>query len=149
MSDSYPLQASQGYLVALYSSINNRRFESALAPLGLSRVNWCILLAAGQEGLTAPSDIAEFIGIDRTATSRGLRRLEADGLVHRESGTKDRRKTTVRLTEEGSTRLVQANAAASENAEHFTSKLTTEELEKFIATLKKLMAGEPRSVTGL
>jgi DNA-binding MarR family transcriptional regulator len=51
-------------------------------------VGWCILLAVEEEGLKNPSEIAQFVGIDRTATSRALRQLEDEGLIAREMGAR-------------------------------------------------------------
>jgi DNA-binding MarR family transcriptional regulator len=90
-------------------------------------VGWCILLAVEEEGLKNPSEIAQFVGIDRTATSRALRQLEDEGLISREMGREDRRTTTVTLTEEGQMRLIQARPLCVENMDHFNAKLSAAE----------------------
>ncbi|MCB1366557.1 MAG: MarR family transcriptional regulator [Rhodobacteraceae bacterium] len=149
MTEPYDLHAAIGYQITLFSRINERRFEQGLNALGLTRVTWCILLSAGQQGLANPSDIAAFIGIDRTATSRGLKRLEADRLITRASGDADRRTTEVALTEHGKAILQRANECASENAEYFNSKLSWYERDMLTTILAKLLAGETRDVKGL
>ena len=90
---NYRLHASLGYNLSLAARLQERRLDDALKTLGLSRTTWCVLLAVGVEALTQPSEIATFIGIDRTATSRALRMMEADGLLTRESGRADKRTT--------------------------------------------------------
>ena len=97
----YRLHDSLGYKLSLAARLQERRLDEALKTLGLTRTTWCILLAVGVEGHAQPSDIAAFIGIDRTATSRALRHMEAKGLLTRRSGTDDRRTTRVVLTEAG------------------------------------------------
>ncbi len=149
MSDSYNLQSSLGYQATLFSRISERRFERELLPLGLTRVNWCVLLAVGHEGLQNPSAIAPFVGIDRTATSRALRRLDADGLVMRENSTEDHRKTNVTITAKGKQKLVQANSAASANADHFNAKLSWFEQRTLKEILEKLVEDEVRDVSKL
>ena len=149
MSDSYDLHASLGYQATLFARIAERRFEKELAPLGLTRVTWCVLLAVGQEGHKNPTDIANFVGVDRTATSRALRKLEADGLITRTGGQGDKRTTKVSITEIGSNRLEFATVAASKNAEHFTKKLSWYERDTFATIIKKLMEDEIRNVPGL
>lgn len=149
MSKTYDLHASIGYQATLFSRITERRFEAALTPLGLTRVLWTVLLAAGQEGLKMPSEIAEFVGIDRTATSRALRRLEATGLVTRKSEGPDKRARQVILTEIGRKALADANAAAAENAAHFAAKLTWYETSTLSEILTKLMTGETRDIDAL
>ena len=149
MTDHYDLHASLGYRLTYAARLAERRFEAALSPLGLSRTMWCVLLAAGQEGLSAPSDIAAFIGIDRTATSRALRALDDAGLVTRAAGTGDRRMTRVALTEAGQDRLAAASRAAAENATHFTAKLDPADRAALDTALDRLTAGEAIPVRGL
>jgi len=149
VSDRYSLQDSLGYQITLLSRINERLFEQRLAPLGLTRITWCVLLAVHQEKLVNPSEIAAYIGIDRTATSRALRRLEADGLIARAGGAADRRTTEVSATLAGATRLAKATTAARTNAERFADKLSRYERLRLIELIDKLMAGEQRNVKGL
>jgi len=149
MTSAYDLHDSLGYQITLFSRISERRFEAALAPLGLSRVTWCVLLGVGQQGLKSPSEIADFVGIDRTATSRALRRLERDGQITRSNGQKDRRMTEVAITPQGAERLKVATARARENADYFKQKLSWYEQETLSLIIRKLMQGEARDVSGL
>lgn len=145
----YDLINSLGYQITLLSRVSERLFEKRLAPLGLTRVNWCVLLAVHQQQLANPSDIASFVGIDRTATSRALRKLEEDGFIQRCSGSGDRRKTEVLATGLGRQCLEQANIAAQHNADHFSGKLSRYERDSLNNLLGKLMDGEARNVKGL
>jgi DNA-binding MarR family transcriptional regulator len=149
MSQTYDLHASLGYQLTLLSRINERKFEQHLAPLGLTRVKWCVLLAVHEQGLKNPSDIAEFVGIDRTATSRALRALDSDGLISRCSGKNDKRMTEVALTTKGHNVLAGAIAAAKTNANHFSEKLSWYERTTLTEIIQKLMKGEARDVAGL
>ncbi len=138
----YSLHASIGYQSTLTSRVFERRLEECLKPIGLTRLNWCILLAVIEEKLTSPSDIAEFVGIDRTATSRALRHLERDGLIERGAGRNDRRRTVVSPTSQAREKLDRAIPGALSNAEHFASKLTQEERETLAALLLRMRDGE-------
>lgn len=149
MSNTYDLHASLGYQLTLLSRISERKFEQRLAPLGLTRVKWCVLLAVHEQGLKNPSDIAEFIGIDRTATSRALRALDGDGLISRCGGKDDKRMTEVALTDQGISLLAKAITAAKSNANHFNEKLSWYEQSTLTEIIKKLMQGEARDVSGL
>ncbi len=149
MPEPYQLHDSIGYQSTLFSRICERRFERALTPLGLTRVSWCVLLAVGQEGCKTPSGIAAFIGIDRTATSRALRRLEEGGMISRCGGKNDRRTTEVSITEAGRSRLDLATKAARENADYYNAKLSWYEQDMLASITKKLMQGEARDVSGL
>ncbi len=111
----YRLHQSLGYHLSVTSRIQERRLDEGLKTLGLTRITWCVLLAVGNEGLTQPSEIAAFVGIDRTATSRALRQMEAAGLIARAGGTGDRRTTHVALTALGRQRIVHGTPFAMEN----------------------------------
>ena len=75
----YRLHHSIGYHLSLAARLQERRLDGWMRPMGLTRTTWCILLAVANENLTRPSEIAEFVGIDRTATSRALRQMEEIG----------------------------------------------------------------------
>lgn len=123
MNEGYRLHDSLLYQLTLTSRLQERRLEDGLRRLGLTRATWCVLLAVHVERLTRPSEIAEFIGIDRTAISRALRQMEAAGWIARSGGTKDRRTTTVEITPEGAALVSRATPVAEDNARHFLSKL--------------------------
>jgi DNA-binding MarR family transcriptional regulator len=127
MRAKFGLHESLGFRITRTARTIERRVESGLKTYGLTRVGWCILLAVEEEGLKNPSEIAQFVGIDRTATSRALRQLEDEGLISREMGREDRRTTTVTLTEEGQMRLIQARPLCVENMDHFNAKLSAAE----------------------
>jgi DNA-binding MarR family transcriptional regulator len=138
----FGLHDSLGHHVTRTARIVERRVEGQLRQFGLTRVGWCVLLAVAEEGKQNPSDIAEFVGIDRTATSRALRTLETDGLIAREMGRDDRRTTEVRMTELGEAKFRAALPTCREATEHFHGKLEADELLTLRRLLTKLAAGE-------
>ncbi|MCU4654030.1 MarR family transcriptional regulator [Roseibacterium sp. SDUM158016] len=138
----FGLHASIGHHITRSARIVERRVEGGLRHHGLTRVGWCILLAVEEEGLKNPSEIAHYIGIDRTATSRALRQLENDGLIGREMGREDRRTTEVSLTDEGRARLRAAMPLCVENMAHFNAKLSAAESLELKRLLTLLTAGE-------
>ncbi|MFU8883777.1 MAG: MarR family winged helix-turn-helix transcriptional regulator [Rhodobacterales bacterium] len=134
----YRLHASLGYHLSVAARQQERRLDEQLKPLGLTRTTWCVLLAVGNEGLSQPSDIASFVGIDRTATSRALRQMEADGLLARSSGTEDRRTRQVDLTPKGCAAILAATPFARQNADIMAAQLAPGEQEALIRLLAKL-----------
>lgn len=139
---TYRLHRSLGYHLSRAARVQERRLDEGLRTLGLTRTTWCILLAVGNEGLTQPSEIAEFVGIDRTATSRALRSMEADGLISREAGNGDGRTTAVILTDLGKQRLARGTPMAIDNNAIMHDRLTPEERDEIIRLLAKLTEGE-------
>jgi DNA-binding MarR family transcriptional regulator len=140
--NKFGLHDSMSHHITRTARLMERRVDGGLRALGLTRIGWCILLAVEEEGLRNPSEIAQFVGIDRTATSRALRQLESEGLIGREMGREDRRTTEVTLTEEGQLRLAQARPLCRENMDHFNAKLTVAEARELRRLLSVLASGE-------
>ncbi len=138
----YRLHDSLGYHLSLAARLQEKRLDDGLRALGLTRTTWCILLAVGNEGLSQPSDIADFVGIDRTATSRALRSMEADGLIDRCSGEGDGRTRAVLLTDLGRAKIPQASKVARGNGEILAERLSPDEVDALKSLLRKLQAGE-------
>jgi len=142
----YRLHASLGYQLSLAARLQERRLDEGLKSLQLTRITWCALLAIGNEELSQPSDIAQFVGIDRTATSRALRQMETAGLIARATGQGDGRTRRVALTDKGRALLVQGTPLAIENNAIMEDRLNPQERETLIALLQKLHAGEKISL---
>lgn len=149
IEQQYRLHQSLGYQMSLTTRLQERRFEDQLKTLGLTRITWCILLAVEIENLVNPSDIASFVGIDRTATSRALRQMETAGMIAREDGKKDGRTTLVALTDMG--RELQSRAApmARDNAQYWQAKLDRDEVLELRRLMSKLRDGENAALTRL
>ena len=143
----YRLHQSLGYHLSLAARLQERRLDDGLRDLGLTRTTWCILLAVSNEDLTQPSDIATFIGIDRTATSRALRSMEADGFISRHSGQGDRRTTRVELTPRGKSLIAKGTAIAVGNNGIMHSKLGDLDSRRLKALLSILIEGEDADLT--
>jgi DNA-binding MarR family transcriptional regulator len=139
---TYRLHTSLGYHLSRAARVQERRLEEGLRTLGLTRTTWCILLAVGNEHLSQPSEIAEFVGIDRTATSRALRSMEAEGLISRAAANGDGRTTEVRLTDRGCTRLARGTPMAEANNAVMETRLSATEAEHLRRLLARLTEGE-------
>ncbi|HAV07816.1 MAG TPA: transcriptional regulator [Rhodobacteraceae bacterium] len=145
----YRLHSSLGYHLSIASRVQERRLDDQLKTLQLTRTTWCILLAVGNESLTQPSDIADFVGIDRTATSRALRGMEEDGLITRASGDGDRRTRCVMLTTKGEKTIQLATPMARSNARAIADQLAPEERAELLRLLGKLRTAEDISLNTL
>lgn len=139
---TYRLHRSLGYQLSLAARIQEKRLDEWLKALGLTRITWCVLLAVGVEELKHPSDIAEFVGIDRTAMSRALRQMEGAGMIARRAGAGDRRMTTVELTAFGHSLLDRGTPMAMQNNALMEANLDAEEARELRRLLAKLHAGQ-------
>jgi DNA-binding MarR family transcriptional regulator len=146
---AYRLHASLGYHLSLAARIQERRLDEGLKTLGLTRITWCVLLAIGNESLRQPSDIARFVGIDRTAASRTLRQMESTGLIARGLGKGDGRTRTVALTEKGQRLLDQGTPMAIANNATMERNLDAPARRRLIELLQSTYAGEDISLAHL
>ncbi|HBZ95302.1 MULTISPECIES: MarR family winged helix-turn-helix transcriptional regulator [unclassified Pseudomonas] len=84
-----------------------RRYDDALAAVGLGAAQFSLLRHVQRLGQPSISVLAEAMGLDRSTLGRNLRVLEEQGLVQLGEG-RDLRAREVRLTEAGLQRVEQA-----------------------------------------
>lgn len=145
----YRLHDSLGYRLTYAARLNERRFEALLAQTGLTRLMWCVLCALEYERLSRPSDIAEFIGVDRTAISRCLKQMEGAGLIARCAATGDARARDVSATDKGRDALAPATEAAQANAAFWNDKLTAGDRIALLRALDSLAETDDEPLTGI
>lgn len=145
----YELHKRLGYRVSRLSKIMQSRLERLIAKQGLTRLMWCVLTGVGEEAVTTPSDLADYIGITRPATSRLLREMEAKGMVSRNGSDADGRGRTVALTALGRQLQEAARPSVEDVNAHFTAKLKPDELAALLACIERLVAGEDERITRL
>jgi MarR family transcriptional regulator for hemolysin len=146
---TYRLHDGLGYKLSRLSRTMQRRFEAELAPFGISRLAWCVLAAAGLQNIHAPSALADYIGINRTAMSRLLKEMQAAGLIRREPVAGDGRAAAVTLTEKGRAVCEAVRPLSAQVAEHFYAKLTKAEAMALHGALDRLLADEEGRLSGL
>jgi DNA-binding MarR family transcriptional regulator len=138
-----------GYRVARLARLIDARFEERISQFGITRMMWCVLSGAGLEGVTTPSGLADHIGIERSAVSRLLRKMEAMDLIERGDVANDGRGVEIRLTTTGLRIARESHDFAEEVNEHFAAKLDTDDLERFNRIIDVMSAGETSRLTRL
>jgi MarR family 2-MHQ and catechol resistance regulon transcriptional repressor len=113
--------------------------ELALLPhrLSLPQIYVLSVLKNGGGILTTGEIGRAMIKASQTITGL-VDRLEEPGMVERVFDRSDRRKTWVRLTEQGERKLAEAFPVANRLAEELSSALTDQELEELQAKVEKL-----------
>lgn len=98
-----------------------------------------LMLAQSEQASMRPSDLADQIGLSRSATTRLVDRLERSGLVERRACGSDRRGTFVMLTPRGEEEFKEAGRVHLRGIdEHVGSHLTNDELTQLSALLGTL-----------
>lgn len=77
------------------------RTEHALKPLGVSAMQWRVLVAIHRVGTPTMNELAARSAIDRTTLTRMVDQLVALGLVVRATPPEDRRQVRISLTDAG------------------------------------------------
>ena len=150
--DELHLAAWRAFLTAHAAAVGRIERDLARAGRDLVPLNWYDVLI---ELLEAPDhrlrqrDLASSVVLTRSGISRLIDRLEAAGLVRRESNPADRRGDLIVLTElgRGAVRRTWPVYARS-IAEHFARYVRPDEAEVLTAALERVRAAEPPRLTG-
>ena len=110
--------------------------------MALDRYGILLMLSQAEEGSMRVSDLADQVGLSRSAATRLVDRLEHEGLVNRGVCDTDRRATFVILTPVGEEEFKRAGRVHLKGIdEHVGSHLTKREMAQLSGLLNKLSAG--------
>lgn len=146
---AYKLHDRLSYRVSRAARIMQSRLEARLADDGLTRMMWLVLTGLGEDGVRTPSQLADYIGITRPATSRLIHKMEIRGHIRRSGTDGDGRSVELSLTEEGRACLARARPQVDALLEHFTEKLSPEVYEAMMIGLASLAEGEGTELSRL
>ncbi|KGI78463.1 MarR family winged helix-turn-helix transcriptional regulator [Oleiagrimonas soli] len=105
---------------------------------GLSMTEWRVMAVLARFEPLSAREVAEHTAMDKVAVSRALSRLVDAGRVDRERHDGDRRRSVLRLSEEG-WRVHDAVAPrARKHEREMLAQLTTEEIDVLARILDKL-----------
>lgn len=133
------LHNSFTYWISRLSSLMQEQFNQQLKEEEVTWPQWMVLNVLQQGLAKTPAGIAENIGIDRSAITRLLDRLEKKSLINREHDKLDRRSVNVHITDNGSELMSKLNQAAKAHQEHFLSSLHATEYRSFKGNLQKML----------
>ncbi|MFC3616093.1 MarR family winged helix-turn-helix transcriptional regulator [Lutimaribacter marinistellae] len=134
------IHQSLGYWVSLISRSMEAEFSRRLAPHGLTRMSYAVLGAMVFDKQSTPSDVADFLGLDRGAASRLLDKLEVQGLIRRDRDRSDRRSVSIRVTSRGETLAHEMQVQSRVVNDMFTAALTPDQAAEFIEMAKAMVA---------
>lgn len=131
--------------VARLHTLSRRGMRMALAGqpkcrYGMLQSLYNLIEQHGCDGAIYVSDIARQMHQPMPAISRGLRQMEQDGHIVRETDPKDRRKTLVRITPEGERARLAGEEAINAYFSRVMARLTPEQLAQMIAVKDAFLA---------
>lgn len=128
-------------MMTAFTRVNRRLAVEMENETGIS-LDWygtLLMLSQAESGMMRPSDVADQIGLSRSATTRLVDRLEREGLVERHTCASDGRGTLVGLTRDGEQVFRSAGRVHLRGIdEHVGTHLTPDELTEMRRLLTHL-----------
>ncbi len=149
MNGPYRLHERLGYKVSRLARLMETQMEEMISPFGITRLFWCILSGVGLEGIRTPSELADYVGIARSAVSRARRSMEEMQLITRNGTERDGRGVEIVLTEKGRHVMEQCQPLVEALNEQFITKLSAGDLDVVLRGIDTLSAGETRELARL
>src|SRR6476659_5002807 len=121
-----------GYLLARLGDSSRRRFQRALAPLGLHPRQFGVMTIVSAAPGTSQQQLQERTGIDPSSMVAVIDELEARGLAERRAQPGDRRVRAIFLTKAGDRALQSAKEVAAELQRELLAPLSPSERRTLI-----------------
>lgn len=134
------LETHLGYWMRLVSNHVSHSFSQKLEARGVTVAEWVILRDLLRSGETAPSSVAQSLGLTRGAVSKLVERLVAKGLIDRTSEEDDRRYQRIALTRAGRALVPHLAHLADENDAEFFGHLTKRQSAELKGLLQDIAA---------
>ena len=124
-----------GFLVHDIARLMRTTYDRRVRRLGLTRSQWWVITNLYRNDGLTQSELAETLDIERASLGRLLDRLEANGWVHREPCSRDRRAKRIRLASEVGPVMREMRAIAADLRRDAMSGFTAHEQEAFVDVL--------------
>jgi DNA-binding MarR family transcriptional regulator len=137
---NYPFGESVGYLLArVRSNMWNLVSQQTMAELGITSTQASILFMLGSGKCLAAAELAREYGIDASAVTRLIDRLEKRGLLSRVRSDEDRRVVRLSLTDEGYALAARMPAIYNRVLEKLLASFTPEEVGFLKSMLRRIL----------
>lgn len=134
-----PLGTHLGYWLRFVSNHVSHAFSLKVQAHGVTVAEWVVMRDLLDRPETAPSEVAERIGMTRGAITKLVDRLSAKKLVERKPGRDDRRYQTLALTAAGRALVPKLAAMADRNDREFFGHLQPAERRALEQSLQSLV----------
>lgn len=127
--------ACLNYILRRTSRLVTQLYDQALKPAGVRSGQFNLMVPVALRGAYSISELADLLGMERSALARNLRPLVRRGWVTVTAG-RDRRTRIVRLTRAGERRLIKAYPLWKRAQTTLTGALRRSELEDLVKGLR-------------
>ena len=136
------MQYNGGYLLAQINKLTNRRINALFKKEKVSEFNGAqgtIVYVLAKKGPMPIKDIGRATGLAKTSLTSMLERMEKQGLVEKKENENDKRSTIIGLTEHMKDYKEVLDSIALAVNEGYYRGLKDKEIERFEATLQKIL----------
>ena len=133
------------YLLARASRVASDQFHAHLVRLGVPVPTWRVLAVLSGAGAVTIGELAAKCLFKQPTLTKTVDRLEADGLVRRQSGSADRRQVYVSITDQGETLVADLIGKAKEHERFILAGLTGRQADQLKSSLRTFIARNTRS----
>lgn len=126
---------SLGWYLKVLGTHVNLKMEESLESLGLTLIQFAIIMTLLEEDGLTQVDIGEKIILPPYATSRNIDKLESCGYVQRCSHSSSRRSYRVLLTDQGRALQADLYAATNKTNDQFLTALTEKQRDELFRLL--------------
>jgi len=137
--ESLAAHQNVAHLLKMAMSSVVRMADQAVAPLGLTAMQWRPLVMLRHTSVNTPAELARHVNVDTGAMTRTLDRLEAKHFLKRQRSTEDRRVVKLELTPTGYEVTNGILPAVAETLNHHFEGFTKAEIEQFIHYLQRFI----------
>jgi DNA-binding MarR family transcriptional regulator len=143
---NYQLGESVGYLLSrVKSTMSNMVTQRTMAELGITSTQASILFMVASGKCLLAAELAREYGIDASAVTRLIDRLEKRGLLTRVRSSEDRRAVRLALTPEGQALAARMPAIFTGVMDKLLARFTPEEVGFLKSMLRRILvtSGDP------
>ena len=133
------LYGSMVYWISRLATLMQEDFNSHMTHHNVTWPQYMVLNAVYFDHAKTPAQIAHHIGVDRSAITRLVDRLEAKELVERNRESVDRRSINIILTRKGRAMMPKLIEDSIAHQQHYLDYLPAEERDRFKQGLKILL----------
>lgn len=135
---SYVLQDQIGHLLRRAHQRATQIFLETFEEAGLTPTQWAALAMLAEEGAASQNALGRMTAMDPATIQGVIRRLEERGLITREPDPDDKRRTKLRLSQEGAALVGRLLATGTRVTDRTLEPLGPEDRRKFLEMLAKL-----------
>ena len=138
--NNYDITEFHGALLDIIGVMNQpARDEQLLQAAGvqLEQLLFPLLVAIGRRGPVGVVELADNLGRDYTTVSRQVKKLEAQGLAHKQPNARDRRISEVTLSERGQAIFAQIARARQKLMNQVLANWSPEEVQALFTLTRK------------